>query len=481
MMNNPGVLPTYQPETVLPSWIILPINFFFLSVMIYLYPSISPLLIVAVFVVVPLLIIVPELSLVAFMFIGLTKPWIDENIAFFQSFDYTFFLAFLVLVSLFIRLVKYRNSALPMFHQFIWPLAVLAILLFIGVIHTPSPDYGSVKAGRFLILNIPLFIVTILFFQRLADFVRIFRIIVLFSLVFAVVMIYEGMLNFLSGDFVGFVLRLTVLGANPISTGRIFSIAIVILFVYAYYEKRVSFRYILFGLSGFVFVCLLITNTRGPIVSTIAALFVFLLFFSGMKFKQLILFISVLILFFVLTVFLLPDFLTSRIMMYFSQDVAQQTLMVDRIDTAATRTAMWKLALSGSFDSFKQFLIGRGTGGYAALFPYYDFRWYPHNIFLEILYEIGAIGLMVFLVHLSKISEVSRRLIIHAKETDRYPLVIVVVMLAISAFLGTLISGDIADNRPLWFFFGLIVALYRHQHAMISGRQGELNNPVITS
>lgn len=465
MQLNASHILDIQHDTAIPWWYLVPIYVIFLGGMLVLYPSVSPLILVGGILVLLLTFFYPTIILIAFVFLGVTKPWMDENIGFFQTFDYTFFLAILVVFSLIIRLIKYHNPHLPNFHRFLWPLILLSIMLFIGLIYTPSPDYGSVKAARFLLFNIPLFVATILFIQRWMDLYRIFWIIILFSMVFAFIMIYEGVMNYFTGDFLGYVLRMTVLGANPISTGRVLSFGLLILFVLAYYEKRVSLRYLLFSLSGFLFVCLLMTNTRGPIVSTVAAIFVFLVLFSGINFKQFIIISSGLIIFFVTVVMILPDFLTSRIIMYFSQDVGQQTMMVDRIDTVASRTDMWKMAITGSFDSFKQFLIGRGTGGFASLYPFFDFRWYPHNIFFEIMFEIGIIGLLLFVIHISKITNVSKTLINKTEKTDRHHTVIVVIVLAISAFIGTLISGDLADNRTLWFFFGMIIALHRLLHA----------------
>lgn len=63
-------------------------------------------------------------------------------------------------------------------------------------------------------------------------------------------------------------------------------------------------------------------------------------------------------------------------------------------------------ALGNSIDSFGNFLFGHGIGSFGVLYLGIDGRAYPHNLFIELLFELGLVGLaiVVFLVIFSFLS-----------------------------------------------------------------------------
>jgi len=432
-----------------------------LGAIVYLSPSVSPLIVIGGLVVLFVTAYYPEIPLVAFVFIGVTKPWVDENIALFQTIDYTVFLAVYLFALMFITRIRRRTDTLPSFANVLPVLFIFSLCLFIGVIYSSAPPYGFEKASRFFLFNILLFVATIVIIKDKNDIIRILAICVGLSFVFATIMLYEGVTHFLSGN-VTEIIRMTILGANPISSARIFSLSFLILLVAAYYTENRRNKIILYLSSVYFLIALIVTNSRGPLLSTIAAVFIFALFLSDMKYKTIAMYFG---LFFaaIISVFLfLPDFFTSRYEVLMAVDAAQQTVQGGEADTVGSRWMMWSMAFSGAFTSVWNFIIGHGTGSFASLFPFEGIRWYPHNIFAEIFYELGIIGLMIFLVHLGQISRYTRIIWEKTKRHSELRLITAIVtVIIIGAFMASLVSGDLTDNRYLWFQFGLIVALGR--------------------
>ncbi len=433
-----------------------------LGCILFLYPSVSPLIVIGGLVVLIVTVYYPEIPLIAFVFIGVTKPWVDENIALFQAIDYTVFLAAYILLLLFITVVRRETHTMPSFLFLLPALILFSFSLFIGVIYTSASSYGVDKAASFFVFNILLFISTILYIKDHGDIKRILTIVVFGTFVFAMIMFYQGLQSFLGGDLSDMIIRMTILGANPIASARIFSVAFVIVLVGAYFAKSNREKLFLYVLSGYFLVALIVTNTRGPLVSTLAAVFVFALFLSDMKLKTIAFYVGGFILVMFSALLILPDFVTVRYEVLLQADALQQATGSAELDTIGARLMMWSMAFSGSVDSLWSFLFGHGTGSFASLFHFSDFRWYPHNIFAEVLYEVGIIGLVILIIHFGQISRITRNIWSETKWNDEYKTIVAILIVsAVAAFVAALVSGDINDNRYLWFHFGLIIASWR--------------------
>jgi len=449
-------------NALMPWWYILPLYAIILGGILFLHHSVSPLLFVAGMILFFLTVYFPEIPLVAFVFIGVTKPWIDENVAIFQTIDYTVFLALYICLLIFVTLVRRQTYLLPSFSHFLPLLFIFSVMLFIGIIYSSAPSYGFEKATRFFLFNILLFLATIVIVKEIKDIVRILGIIVGLSFIFAGIMFYEGIQSLLGGDVIGVIVRMTILGANPISSARIFSLAFLIVLIAAYYASRRSNQIILYSLSAYFLVALIVTNTRGPLLSTIAAVFVFALLLSNMKYKTLAIYFGLFIAAIVSALLFLPDFVTSRYEALVAAGAAQQTIYGGEVDTVGSRLMMWSMAFSGAFESVWNFLFGHGTGSFASLFLFSDIRWYPHNIFAEVIYELGIIGLVIIVLHLGQITGYSS--LIWEKTSqggDLRLIAAIILVITIGSFMASLVSGDLTDNRYLWFQFGLIVAFWR--------------------
>ena len=81
-----------------------------------------------------------------------------------------------------------------------------------------------------------------------------------------------------------------------------------------------------------------------------------------------------------------------------------------------------------------------------------DVRLYPHNLILEILVELGLVGLLLF----GGLSLWALRGLGSAYSVRHDVLRLVVLMLFVTGFLNSMSSGDLSDNR---FVFGVLAVM----------------------
>ncbi len=96
---------------------------------------------------------------------------------------------------------------------------------------------------------------------------------------------------------------------------------------------------------------------------------------------------------------------------------------------------------------------GAGAGGFSYAVFLRDFRIYPHNIFIELLFENGLPGLILFLIFLLVIWRSAWRLRRRGYDQVTWLWVLVSMML-----INAQVSGDLTLNSDIWFWGALIVA-----------------------
>lgn len=107
------------------------------------------------------------------------------------------------------------------------------------------------------------------------------------------------------------------------------------------------------------------------------------------------------------------------------------------------------------FDDIKAMLFGYGLGSYGILFSGEEGRVYPHNIILEIWFELGLTGLILFFIFF--IYSCGRHII-------RNPFLWPVLFL----FLNSMKSNNLDDLR---IFFMFLAIMLLHSEQMKSGQQ----------
>jgi hypothetical protein len=100
--------------------------------------------------------------------------------------------------------------------------------------------------------------------------------------------------------------------------------------------------------------------------------------------------------------------------------------------------------ISSLFDIDLQFMTGSGIGSFALLTSGDDVTYYPHNIFLEIFFENGFSGVVLFLTLLYLFFKSFKPNIVY--------------LLCVYFFIASLVSGDIPGNNN--FFILLYTSIY---------------------
>jgi len=118
--------------------------------------------------------------------------------------------------------------------------------------------------------------------------------------------------------------------------------------------------------------------------------------------------------------------------------------------SAQIRINMYKDALHGIFGSFHQFLTGFGVGSFGIVTYGQDIRLYPHNIILEIWFELGLIGLILFTLWLVYLFLSVKG---HAYRWISY-------WLLFYFFLNLMKSSSLVDIRTEFAFMGLFIAQF---------------------
>jgi len=113
-----------------------------------------------------------------------------------------------------------------------------------------------------------------------------------------------------------------------------------------------------------------------------------------------------------------------------------------RLDRFAAAIGLWSQAP----------LFGHGIGSFSVLAGFGDVRAYPHNLILEILAELGLVGLGLFLAMLVYALRGLGPLAVLRRDPWR----ILVLMLFANVFLNAMVAGDIPDNRIVFGVLGLM-------------------------
>ena len=348
----------------------------------------------------------------------------------------------IVLLSMFYRITNkelFSNYAYTAF------LFLFVIYLYIGTYYSNAPTYGKTKtfgiflfilmaflSGKYIILNFNLFLKSNLIFF-------LFFIIAYFSFYRS----FGNVLNMLNpvnrGEMGGEVF-------SVISTSRYIGFILICLFFLFFQQNfNILFKNFIFG---FLFVLGLIMMvlfaSKGPILSLLMAPLIYILFHNKLNLKKTIVLAIAVISFGILLLY--PDAILNLIPQQY-QSFFQKRFFDYESYVSGGRPTLIQTAIEDIEN--KSLFFGKGTGNYGFLYAKSDIMIYPHNIFIELLYENGIFGLVLFVglfiylfigTSLSHFSNIKSCLII----------------LIYFFLLNAQVSGDIANNYGLFIFLILL-------------------------
>ena len=320
-------------------------------------------------------------------------------------------------------------------------LFMFLMVLFGGSYLVPHPQEGVTKAALFTVAVFLPYVMARLFFKTYEQ-IRVFLITILSLAVgIAVLLITMSMSPFYRGG------RLQFLEANPIPTGTLLAVGLVIAAIGLISGSLKFGKSKAFHIAA-ILLCLygiFLSGVRGPLISAIVGLaFYFLIVVTHRPW--------VLAVVSVVTILLLVTFNywyphVPNIGGYSVHAITQGLSIQERLERYRVAAELFA----------ENPLMGVGTDGYAQLTG----LGYPHNIFLEVGSENGLIGLLVFVCFLGSITWYGLRWLIGSTSLEPQPRAIglTVLVVALTLLVEKQFSYGLTMHKDLFVFLGLVVNL----------------------
>jgi len=397
-----------------------------------------------------------EVFFALFLFSGLFK----ESINFIPVDLAGLFLA-LTILSVIKRFYKnptiYKNSITPILLFF-----ALTVLIFTSFFYSPNLELTQGKIIKFVLLTTPAFIIPFLLFKTKDSLVRFLMTLAFTSTTMA---LFSLPMIFGRGSSIGFV---GFNGGNYLGLARACGVGISILLFLGLLNKKLK-RYRLVFLLAIVAttISLLSSGARMPIIALSAALLIAVIY--PIKFKKGVIsypkyYNKVMG---VLAILLIPLAIAYQ-QGYFNSVIFRFSVLVEsgggnsvqaRIDRFSAAIEMWQ----------NNFILGNGFGSFGEYYTSGVVSDYPHNLFLELLSELGVVGFFIFLALLI-VAFMRSYSLLKIKNIRTDNLFITVITIFMIIFLSAMVSGNINENRIMLTFLSIICLL-----PMIFSKEKEVN------
>jgi O-antigen ligase len=332
---------------------------------------------------------------------------------------------------------------------------LFAAIVTVSYVYTSAPNYGGSKLSRFLFIGSLLFLAPfflILTEEHLRRFVRVF---VAFSAATAIQLIFT--LEYGSQDPSTDITR--------IGAGWLLGMAAILVLFYPLVPSRRAQRALFVFVLPLCIAGLVASAARGPIVALSIAVLIgsFVWLRQGRLRGR-----TALVLLLLLSAGFGGAYLVFR-----QADLGKYTGKANEFvslvsggnasGSAGKRLDYYRATLVAIPDHL---LLGTGVGSWSAFYFGNDLRNYPHNLFLEIAFEEGLLGLGAFLIFLFAVGAAIFRML---RESRWHYLAL--GLLVLYCVLVSLFSGDLDDNRVMFLWVGVTLTICRTVHLRLMARQ----------
>ncbi|MCK4403468.1 MAG: O-antigen ligase family protein [candidate division Zixibacteria bacterium] len=322
--------------------------------------------------------------------------------------------------------LKWRFGVLPGI------VLLIGVMLFVGILYSPLPLQGLVKAGKYLSMNLYIFFAAMLFINDLDKLKNLIKAIALVGMVVATVSIV-----YIACAGVGSITRFALPAQNPIWFARGMGMSLLAtLFLLELTNKKLERFVYIFFISIMLFL-LYTAGSRGPALALIASLFFYFFLLQRKRFNFLkklffflLIFISV-----KLSVVIAPEHIWNRMLKLFS---------------GFDPTTFYRLRFFEKAKNlfFENPLTGVGTAG----FTHFTGLNYPHNIFLEFASELGIFGLLAFFILVFYAAYLGIKLLRGPNASAlELSLSKIYLVLFLFSLINSQFSGAVWGNYELWF------------------------------
>ncbi len=319
------------------------------------------------------------------------------------------------------------------------------LYLFLGTSYSKASNYGfqktiilflfivmSITSARYIVSNFKLFL--------FSNFVLFIAFISIYFILYGNFSNVLGLLSISQRTEMG----AGVFGVIPASRYIGFNL-ICMFYLFFLYCPKMRFKKLLFiFISCIGIIMMILFGSKGPILSLIAAPFLLLLFHKKNSFKKNIILLFSIGIF--LTILIKPEYILKIIP--FKYQTYFEYRYFNYEGYLNDRPKLIKKAIADIDNN--TFLFGKGTGNFGYLYSHKDIQIYPHNIFIEFLYENGLFGLLLFLFILLK-NLVTKSTLSEYISSSSCILVLIYYFL-----INAQVSGDFSNNFLIFIFLILL-------------------------
>ncbi len=344
---------------------------------------------------------------------------------------------FLGVILIYILNVSSKGLEIRKLNSISVTLILFIISFYISSYDSPSKIYNSIKIKEMTITLI--FCALIYIIGREIDIIKMLNTI---STINVVVLLLYGLINF-KEIFLGTVINRigSADGDNPIWVCRICCETVLAMIIVDVLEKR-KLYFIRFMQYVYVSFIIFRTGSKGPGVAFIIVLFVFMNLANILDKKMRRKMVKFLCLF---AVIISPIIMLnySTISAYLHKRIADVFVNV--------RGYRWHM-YTYTIDMIKKSpVLGYGLGSWGLYYFNLDIARYPHNIILETWFEIGIIGVVLFLAMVFFIIEKSKRNVNFGYQ--------IIMLFFLFSFICSMFSGSISGGNRGVYVFAVLLAV----------------------
>jgi len=329
---------------------------------------------------------------------------------------------------------------------------LLGACLAAGLLQTQSPQYGYVKALRFISVTGWAFLGGVLLITDVQSLKR-------FSMALAIIalaMAIDALLGYQSALLLD--IEPAAFGSDHIALGRACGLGLLTIIAFLLpTERELWLRFGLWIVASLQLLTTFISQAMGPISSLVLSfLFFFAISVRGWP--------RIRIDRFALRLFVVTLFATIIIVLVLLQGIFPSlTYDMQNYLTGGDRNVVERLSYYQT--AYRQFsenpIWGIGTGEFKLVTEDYAYD-YPHNIILELAAETGLLSVLVFI---TMIGIIFGRGLFYLYASNGLDRIVSRYLLAACCFtlLNAMVSYDINGNMILFTFVGLLTALTRFQ------------------
>ena len=314
----------------------------------------------------------------------------------------------------------------------------------LSLAYTDSPTYGSAKLLRLVLIGTLLLVSGLILMRDEADFRRFALLFVLCGCVTSVQMVLH--LQIRAANAEGDITR--------IGAGWLLGMSILLLLCFPLLQNIRGRSLLILVCAAILVAGLVASAARGPAVSLALVLPLTFFAFAKQKLSSSSVLAGVLLLVTCSGSYLYlrqadPEKFSSK-----AGELLQLSEGGKASGSGAKRLEFYLRTLSAIPDHL---WLGQGVGSWSFFYYGRDVRGYPHNLFLETTFEEGLVGQFLMLIFLVLVTSAAYRL----SRISR-GLYGVLPGLLLYCVLVSMFSGDLDDNRIIWVWCGVTMAVWRN-------------------